>query len=408
MTDKNHAEDDAPLSEAWWDAESGGPFILPDDVPILAPYKTVRPGFEAFVAKAFGPDVEYRNIGDGCVELCLWNIFDYGGDDPAEQDDVKQKINAMQRAVGEMSDDDRFIRIQMACFERCFHTFPKNVDQIIDGIAGGEVNLDSPISCEPPWNHILGLLRERRGHRASSIEPLDPRSLLARAYTEILASWSAFGDIECLKQVLPRHVELAETIYRRLGPPTTLKQLQVERLRFSLGHCAFFPKDFFAAFSAWEEMKKIFDALIQQELGDLDDMAGRMTEYLHVTGMCHHAFFRHIDHIVACIGKGKRVKLPGAGDEGRRIRGATTNYVHALGSWLAGRAEEETVSIWPDGKDVAAYVFERLGSPSPRKRWLAASLWKQLQDSQRDSGHGPLTDDPERFAIPEEALAIES
>ena len=407
MTDKSYPDDHAPLSEAWWEGLREGPFTAPDDVPILAPYEKVRPGFEALVAEALEPGLEYKDLGDGHVELCLWNIFHQGDEDPADGDEDKLKINAMQCALGEPTEDDRFIRIQIACLVRCFWTFPENVDLVIDGIASGRVNLDARVACEPPWNHsILPALRRRRSHPKAGTNVTDSRRPLVRAYIEVLTRWSTFGDLGRLKEELPRHAELAETIYRHLGPPNKIKQLQVERLRFSLGHCAFATLDFRRAWCTWLEMKEVLDAAIRKELGEAEDAPASLTEDLHCGGLCHHAFFRHIDHIIACIGRGARCKLPGAGEEGKRIRGAITNYVHALGSWLANRTEEETVKIWPDSEEVAARIFASLGSHSPRKQWLVASLWKHVQDSQRGAGHGPLTEDPERFAVPETALAV--
>ena len=108
MTSKRPAEEKCPLSEAWWDEERRQPSVPPDDVPILGPYEKVQPGFEALA----WPALEYyRALGDGHVELCLWDIWPKGEDDPASKDEDKLKINEMQRVLGKPSDDDRFIRI---------------------------------------------------------------------------------------------------------------------------------------------------------------------------------------------------------------------------------------------------------------------------------------------------------
>jgi len=409
MTDKNETEVSVALGEVWWDGVRKEPFVAPDGVPILAPYEKVRPGFEALEAKAIDPGVEYRELGDGHIELCLWDIFFQGDDDPAERDEIMLKINEMQRALGEITEDDRYIRIQIACLVRCFWTFPKNVDLVIKGIGSGKVNLDEHMACEPPWNDcILPTLRRRQKHPNAGTDITDSRQALVRIYMEVLTRWSAFADIDSLKMEFPEQSELAETIYRRLGPPDKAKLLRVERLRFSLGHCAFPVFDHHAAWSIWMELKAVFDAAIQKELGGLQDETEGANHNLVESGLCHHAFFRHIDNIIAHIGKGSWTRLPGSGDEGRRVRSATTNYVHALGSWLANRSEDEAVRIWPDSKDVVVLVYRCLGSQSPRKKWLVASAWKHLQDSQRHWGHGALSDDPERFAIPETALGIQA
>ena len=144
--------------------------------------------------------------------------------------------------------------------------------------------------------------------------------------------------------------------------------------------------------------------MISDEPHSGPDPLDKLVERLH-DGLCHHAFFRRVEHIIAHIGAGGPVRLPGAGDEGRRIRGAVTDYVHALGSWLAGRTCDHTIAIWPPGEQVARSVFGVLGISTPRKRWLVARLWKRLQDANARLGRGPLDDEPEGFEVPAEALA---
>jgi hypothetical protein len=398
-----------PLDEAWWlrDTEKDFP---PDDAPILAAYQKTRPGFELVVAKTLycRQDLDCFPAGDdGHQRICLWNIWEQKGD-PADADAEKQRINDMQRALGELTEDDRYIRLQIACFERCFWTFPGNVELILDGIRKGRVNLDAGISCEPPWmNSILPLLRRRRGHAmATSDASADvSRRTLIRDYATILSWWTMQGDLERLKASLPDSAEVAERLYRYLGPPTALKCLYAERLRVSL--------DFWGVPSTaghverWQTMTELtapIDAAIRARLGDEKDVAGPLIDANNENGFCHHAFFRHVERIIACIGAGKRVTLPGSGQERKRIHEAVTNYIHALASWLAGRTPQEAASIWPPSKETARRVYELLGDVTPRKRWLAACLWKKLQENQARHGRGALDEEPERFALPAEAL----
>ena len=415
MVNPGHNSAVEPLSEAWWEQEPKT-FVPPSDVPILAPYETTRPGFEILVAAACEPELcggHFEDLGNGTFQVCLWNIWHdvknkwQSKTDPAAADPEKQQINQMQRALGRLGDDDRYIRLQIACLVRCFWTFPANVDIVLQGISSGIPNIDSRISCEPPWsNSILPALRRRQGHPAAGKNITDSRRDLVRAVVHILSSWLARGDIDHLKREVPEHAKLADTVYRRLGLPNKLKSLQVERLRIGLGYWAFplmhRPK-------AWADLHSMQDSLatlIREELGEDEDTIAKLLESLH-NGLCHHAFFRHVDHLVAHIGAGQRVRLPGAGEEGRRIRETLTNYVHSLGSWLMGRTVSETVEIWPASEETARRVFGVLGTPTPRKRWLAACLWKRLQDVQSGAGRGPLDEEPQRFAIPLSALAFD-
>ena len=73
---------------------------------------------------------------------------------------------------------------------------------------------------------------------------------------------------------------------------------------------------------------------------------------------------------------------------------------------MAGRTPEEATSIWPPCADIAPRVYDVLGGATPRKRWLVACLWKKLQDTDAHLGRGPLDEQPERFALPPEALTV--
>ena len=356
------------------------------------------------------------------LQVCLWSMRERKKD-PAETDEEKQKINEMQRALGPLDDDTRFIRIQIACLERCYWTFPANVDLIIDGIGSGKVNLDAGVSCQPPWTGLrMGLLqtlRHRRDHPAAKwhqvarlhhqqgTDPKDDlRQRLLQAYMTILTWWAAEGDLELLKHQLSQHSELAETIYRRLGEPTRLKWLYVKKLHAYLSFWSIpglrRPGRPERAF----QCAKVYDDGIREELGDGEDCVGRMMDRNNDNGTCHHAFFRHIDRQIASIGAGQVVPLPGAGQERKRIHEAVTNYVHVLGSWLARRTPQEAISIWPASQDVVQRVYRILRHTTPRKRWLVACLWEKLQENQARHGRGALDEQPERFALPPDALAV--
>jgi hypothetical protein len=397
-----------PLDQAWWPRDTEKDFP-PDDAPILAPYGMTRPGFELIVAKTLQglQDLDCFPVSeDGYRRICLWNIWNQKGD-PTEADVEKQRINDMQRALGELSDDERYMRIQIACLQRCFWTFPENVELILDGIGKGRVNLDAGVGCEPPWaNGILPLLRRRRGHPTTGYDSGDaPRRTLILAYATILSWWAMRGDLERLKEVLSDNAELAERLYRYLGPPTELKCLYAEKLRLSL---SFWGVPSTAGHAErWQTLTELIapiDAAIRARLGDEEDVIGKLIDRNNENGSCHHAFFRHVDRIIACIGAGKRVTLPGSGRERKRIHEAVTNYVHALASWLGGRTPQEAASIWPPSKETARRVYELLSDVTPRKRWLVACVWKKLQENQARHGRGALDEEPERFAIPAEAL----
>jgi hypothetical protein len=397
----DHKAAQPPLDDAWWLSSSYVPPV-PEHVPPLAPFGRTRPGFELVNTVVGGPELCGEVVDGGYSRFCLWDLW-AGSADPADVDEQKQRMNGMQRGLGDLDDNTRYVRIQIACLDRCFWTFPGNVDLVLDGIASGEARLDQDISCEPPWRHGLrSLLQHRRGR---SVEHGLERQEQVRAYITILTWWEGEADLAHLQDELPRYAELAETVYRRLGAPTTLKHLQVERLRAALIPEAFPARSSESRWARARSLQDMYAGLVAKETACSEDTIGPMVASNTDYGLCHHSYFRHIDHQLACIGAGGRVALPGAGRERARILDALTNYVHALGSWLMGRPAGEAVSVWQPSESVIRHVYGKLGRPDPRRRWLAACLWKRLQEAQADSGRGALDEHPERFAIPLDALA---
>ncbi len=409
-----------PLNDAWWDdVPAWEP--PPDDTPILAPYGDVRPGYEIGMSAAAPQAAEnFGDEGDERYEVCLWNIW-HKGDDPAESDDLKRKINDMQLALGLLDDDVRFVRIQITCFQRCFLTFPRNIDLLLRGIADGRPDLDAGISCEPPWAaDMRPLLRYRRSgnlgresksarlHHLQGVSPLeDTWQQRIRAYQTCLVWWVASGDMSLLKAQPGMDAEVAERVYRLLGPPTTLKSLYVQKFAATLGFWGIpSPVDFGERFGTRTVVTEPLADAIRRELGDREDDVGELIAGIDDHGSCHHAFFRHVDHVLAHTGAGGPVELPGAGDERKRITSAITNYVHAIGSWLAGRSRDDADEAWEAGANITQRVYDTLGESTPVKRWLAACLWMKLGENQAHHGRGALDTDPERFELPAEAFGV--
>lgn len=370
-----------PLDACWWQTPATA--FPPNDAPLLAPYGETRPGFEV-LCWDFG---EFPAFGVGQYLLCTWNIWTK--DDPATHDQEKQQINAMQQALGVLDDETRYLRLQIPCLMRCFYAFPATVDMLLAGIAAGEAQLDGKLSCEPPWQEMRLILRHRRG---LPFALADERHALAHAYREIISSWMAGCALAWLQQTLPAHAQLAERLYRYLGPPDERKTLDVQRVCVALLPWAYPPHE------PWENRTRRLSTLNKQV--EQDDELGRLIAVNNDRGSCHHSFFRHLDYQLAMIGAGGPVTLPGKGEERQRILTAVTNYVHALGSWLAQRMIDEAIAIWPDAEETLRKVYATLGKTTPVKRWLVACLWKHLQESQAHCGRGALDVEPERFALP--------
>ena len=391
--------------------------VPPDNVSILAPYAKTRPGYEWVRADVCEDGLvggDFRDAGEGYFEVCLWEIWHWAAGekrgnprpDPAQIDAEKQAINDMQRALGEPSEEDRLIRIQSACLNRCYYTYPDNINQVIDGIATGRPNVRAHISCEPPWSHsLLPLLRRRYNHRGGGDDHSHERRALVRAYMTVLDSYLVGGPLVELQELLPDHAELAETAYRRLGDPSPVKRLQVTRLRNALTMWSFPPSRHRDAYEYVHRVDVLLADAVQAD-PDEDDTLTVLIAKLH-NGLCHQFFFRRLDHLIAHVGAGRRCELPGAGEGREFVIDTLVNYVHTLGSWLMGRTIDVTIDVWPRCEHTARFLYENLGEASPRKRWLVACLWKNLQEVQSHAGRGPLDEEPDRFAVPLEAFSIE-
>lgn len=377
------------------------------NAPIFAPYEKTQPGYELVNAAVCEPGLlggMFEDAGEGYFRVPLWNIWDRKSD-PATSDSQRQRINQMQHALGLLSEDTRLIRIQIACLVRCYFTFPGNVDLILKGIADGKPNLDAHLSCEPPWNNsLLPLLHRRRKQAALDTALLETRRALVRAYIAILSGWAGENDLVDLERVVPEYVDLAQRLYLQLGAHSTLKQLYVQKLVWMLGFWAYPARYTPERWERHSKVAKVYSEMIQRELNGAQDVISMSIDRNDDNGSCHHSFFRHIDHQIDLIGGETGGHLPGAGDERQRIHGAVTNYVHVLGSWLARRSVADAIAIWPMCEKVACLVYQMLDQPTPVKRWLVACLWMKLQEQAQWYGRGALDEQPERFAIPPEAL----
>ena len=291
-----------------------------------------------------------------------------------------------------------------ACLTRCYYTYPRNIDLVLDGIATGQPNVSEHISCEPPWSHsLLPLLRHRYGHRGGRDDQSHEHRALVRAYMTVLDAYLVGGSLADLQEVLPDHAELAETTYARLGDPSPAKLLQVTRLRNALTVWSFHGgRHHPHGFKHANRVDKILADAVAADTQEGNELTKLITK-LH-NGLCHQFFFRRLDHLIAYVGAGQRCDLPGAGQGREFVIGTLVNYVHALGSWLTDWTVDQATSIWPQSEQTLRVVYAKLGEPSSRKRWLVACLWKNLQEIQAWAGRGALDEEPERFRIPETAL----
>ena len=418
MTGHTHT---APLSENWWEDNTQVDLLPLIERNILAPYEMTSPGNELLSSALFEhtPGWGFPSYDENFTSVSHWTVWP---NDEDKGDTDTRRIDAMQAGLGTLSDETRYLRLQVACFQRCWFEFAEsaeNLKRILSGIGEMEVNLDGCVSCEPPWSLLMAVLRHQRHHPAASALPYNwrflssdteydplnaPRQELARAYITILSWWAMWGDLACLQQEVPSHKELAEQIYRWLGRPTKLKILYVEKVRMQLMGQAFpvtvREKEWFIDYSLRESLVNVFNDAIAEELDGKDDP---LSKRIWPTDLCHHGFFRRVNHQLASIGAGQWVaKLPGKGNHRERILSLVANYAHALGAWLEKRCVEEALDTWPHCHDEIQTVYSLLRQMTPEKKWLVACFWKHLL---RNQG-GPPDRESGSFTLRAEALEL--
>ena len=385
------------------------------EMMVLADYKNVPIGFELLRKDVFLPfegmfELPWTEDEGDFLSFGLWDVS-VRKREPDQWDDEIRYINQMQKALGDLEEDTRFLRIQISCFERCWYNFSENINIILQGISQGRPEAEH-VSCEPPWSNICMLLRRRMGvvshpeiwdrycEASTGYDPnRSPRQRLARAYIGILNWWSARGDLTCLRSEMPEYGELAEKIYSWLGEPTKLKRLYVERIKMRLTGQAY-PQTA-QSMSKYigkeaEEMGKVIDRCVEAETGvkrEDDPILSR----IGMQDLCHHAFFRRTDIQIASVGANEWRALPETGEGRRHIEKNITNYYHALNSWLGHKPLSQAKDEWPEGAETTEKVYALLGGDSPTKRWLVASLWKTIKENHRNKGRGELDSHPEKF-----------
>ena len=384
-----------PLKPATADRWVGGRNALPPaDSSLLAAYNPSRPGFEFLNAPICegGPDVGCFSVEGNTLIVCLWDIW-VRGKDPADSDPEARTLNDLQRSLGPLSDDARYVRLQTACFERCYHTFPGNIDLILRGIGAGAVDVSEPVSCEPPWAWFRRILAQSKP--VSHIN--ESRRGDLRRYLLASQAWMFAGDPDALPADT---VDTGWRVYGLLGPPTRLKRLYVDMLIVSL---LFWTTpsalDHGSRWRVLTEHLEFLAAAVRTELAGQVDAIGPLIHRINDGGSCHHAFLRRLQHIFAHIGAGQSVEFPDKGSERRRIQETVTNYIHALGCWLNMVDTDAATAAWPASAATIDHVGELLGVRTPLKCWLTACLHKKLRENQARHGRGAIDSDADRFQM---------
>ncbi len=144
--------------------------------PRLLSYQHVQSGFEIVInEKSLQP-----GSGGGIWNL-WWNV--QLTDDPNSWDREIRALNTMQKEIGPLTNDQRYVRIHIAEWCRNSDTFPTSLDILCAEIGAGKITTPWNIGCEGRN------LRETLGIQESPDDRLEQRVFLFNSYQIAFSSW---------------------------------------------------------------------------------------------------------------------------------------------------------------------------------------------------------------------------
>lgn len=332
----------------------------------LLAYEYVRPGFEMVIDKN---------------RVKAWNLWwnTKLTDDPEAWDGETRSINAIQGRLGELTEDQRLIRAQMAELCRYNPLFPRSVNMLCKEI--GE-------DCFP-GRAIMGC--EGRGFFDSLLvqQTGDSWKDIPKEYAPPLKNWL----------VRDRPLTAMESkIFGFLGKPTDEKRDIVKKL------ITLVSADELSTYSLMELSKNACKDASADSEGFRDRpfncygcQAGISEGTSNPECPCCCAML--IDATLLCAGRLDE-KGPIPGKFKHFVEENVLMYSLAINSWLRGESPESvTTSALTDFLDeadmiqISKSVHSSLGEKNEVKEWLTACLLKTLKDNQRWHEGKDLIDD---------------
>ena len=331
-------------------------------------YKYVPPGFEMVIEKK---EVKAWNL--------WWNV--QLTDDPENWDDEIKAVNKMQDRLGELTDDQRLTRAQMAEFCRVSPFFPESVNILCEEV--GTSRLDTPYKLGCEGRNLMEYLGY---HDEESMEKQRIHSLdeYARAMRRWLSGEKAKSPIDA-------------KVSGFLGKVTEPKEVFVEGI---LSHLK-------SGELSLSLIKDMCEVQCRKKGASLDTRArpvhcfkcsgGRMNENGLPDCFCSNGTL--MDAGILCMRAND--DWGSAMREYRRfVEEYILSYAFAIDSWLVGSTSEPVTSLThcryvteEIAEEIPSMVHASLGDKDDLKVWLAACLLKTLKSNQRWHKVSELIDD---------------
>ena len=283
------------------------------------------------------------------------------------------EINELELNVGKLSPEICDLRtiVDFCCIWR--YDYPQRVHDICNAIGGKGNTL-------------------ARCHYQVGTEKRDELIAYAQALKKWLGNNREKADISLDDKQMVEEVE--GRVFTMLGKRENIKDLLVERTFLGLASrnidCSFFgsrgdglPEHVFPSNAArlendWRSRMRYLEREI------LNEMGGEAYDFFCEVGgaepACHFKFIRRLEILIGSIGSLKwRGYLPPKDSKVSGRRKVTQDYLSILHAYWSDAGSRES------GKDenlqsLQKTLFDALGEPENFKRWLVASLWKNIRN----------------------------
>jgi hypothetical protein len=220
------------------------------------------------------------------------------------------------------------------------------------------------------------------------------RSVLA-AYARAMEAWLGKLPLEVAVEATEENgADVARTVYRLLGQKNDIKTLLVERSLLGLAarsiDCSYWGEsapgdavslipDHAAELAPdWRKRMRHLHEEIYETLGS--DGVDFLCEVGGTEPACHFKFLRRLDILLGSIGCLRwRGALPPKDSRVSGRRQITKNYLEILRAYWDDSPPRQAVFNDTHWDTVKERVYKALEDRDPLKRWLVASLWKNIK-----------------------------
>jgi hypothetical protein len=285
------------------------------------------------------------------------------------------EINELERSLGRLSPEQMDMRVMadFCCIWR--YDYPNRVHELCTAIGGNP-------------HTAFGLHYQISAARRQEL--ID--------YALSLKQWLGADESEMKKNRSPEQERTGQKVYAFLGSRDPLKDLLVERTYLGLSsralNCSYWGFNTRQSVSLspytaqelapdWHKRMSALERAIQKEMGH------RAQDFLCDVGgtaepACHFKFVRRIDILVSSIGcLHWRGNLPPKDKTISGRRGITSQYLAVLEEYWRETTDADSAEGEEDIRGTRDELFALLGEKTALKRWLVASLWKNISNQTR-------------------------